>query len=64
MQSLSSAAPWVDESGENILCFDEFMLRSVKTLNVLQGSPMQPLSSAPPWGREVVKKHCVLMTLC
>ena len=23
-------------SSENILCFDEFMLRSVKTLNVLQ----------------------------
>ena len=24
---------------------------------------MQSLSSAPPWGREVVKTHCVLMSL-
>ena len=51
-------------SGEKALCFDDFMLKSIKTLNVLQGEPMQPLSSVPPWGREVVKKHCVLMTLC
>ena len=59
MQPLSSAAPWVDESGENILCFDEFMLRGVKTFNVLQGSPMQPLSSTAFWVDD-----CVLMSLC
>ena len=51
-------------SGENILCFNEFMLKSIKTLNVLQEWSMQSLSSAPPWGREVVKTYCVLMTLC
>ena len=51
-------------SGENILCFDDSMLRSVKTLNVLQSLPMQPLSSAPPWVREVVKTYCVSMSLC
>ena len=28
-------------NGENILCFDEFMLEVVKTFSVLRGEPME-----------------------
>ena len=61
-----SSTPLEARSCENILFFNEFMLKVVKTLSVWQGDFTYPLCSSPSphWRPEVVKTYYVLMSLC
>ncbi len=51
-------------SGENVLCFDEFMLGVMKTYYVFIGRPMETVVSTPLLSPEVVKTSYVLMSSC
>ena len=46
-------------NGENILCFDEFMLKVVKTFNVLEGAGMGPPLPTPLEARSGENTECL-----